>query len=234
MLPGWMYIFHVPQVGKRDLMTLHTVLTDPLTEVRDILGNNTMIHRFQLDVKGSTLTSLPPILPASFDSSSCSDVSVKRGFASVGCQGFSASDNQQSESFSEKGQAPSNADFVNKLSLKDDDIHANIVNKVKGQAPNADLVNKLSLKEDEVHSNIVHNLYQVNQVVNQVNVQDVPSSQEDDHLYTEEAIDYFLKLAKEEVNVQDVPSLASMEQMNRSSQVIRFFKGHSMVKDNET
>ena len=67
MLPGWMYIFHVPQVGKRDLMTLHTVVTDPLTEVRDILGNNTMIHRFQLDVKGSTLTSLPLILPASFD-----------------------------------------------------------------------------------------------------------------------------------------------------------------------
>ena len=45
---------------------------------------------------------------------------------------------------------------MNKLSLKDDDIHANIVNKVKGQAPNADLVNKLSLKEDEVHSNIVN------------------------------------------------------------------------------
>ena len=112
---------------------------------------------------------------------------------------------------------------MNKLSLKDDDIHANIVNKVKGQAPNADLVNKLSLKDqDGVHENIVHN-------VNQVNVKDVPSSQEDDHLYTEEAIDYFLKLAKEEVNVQDVPSLASMEQMNRSSQVIIFFKGHSMV-----
>ena len=143
-------------------------------------------------------------------------------------EGFSASDNQQSISFSEKGQAPSNADFVNKLSLKDDYIHANIVNKVKGQAPNADLVNKLSLKDqDGVHENIVHN-------VNQVNVKDVPSSQEDDHLYTEEAIDYFLKLAKEEVNVQDVPSLASMEQMNRRSQVIRFFKGHSMVKDNET
>ena len=45
-------------------------------------------------------------------------------------EGFSESDNQQSESFSEKGQAPSNADFVNKLSLKDDDVHANIVNKV--------------------------------------------------------------------------------------------------------
>ena len=202
MLPGWMYIFHVPQVGKRDLMTLHTVLTDPLTEVRDILGNNTMIHRFQLDVKGSTLTSLPPILPASFDSSSCSDVSVKRGFASVGCQGFSASDNQQSESFSEKGQAPSNADFVNKLSLKDDDIHANIVNKVKGQAPsNADFVNKLSLKEDEVHANIVNkvNNVKVNQVNQQseVNEDDVRSSKEDDHFSTEEAIDSFLKLAKE-------------------------------------
>ena len=50
-------------------------------------------------------------------------------------EGFSASDNQQSELFSEKGQAPSNADFVNKLSLKDDDIQANIVNIAKGHAP---------------------------------------------------------------------------------------------------
>ena len=99
-------------------------------------------------------------------------------------------------------------------------------------------MNKLSLKEDEVHANIVNqvNNVKLNKVSQQseVNQDDVCSSQEDDHLYTEEAIDYFLKLAKEEVNVQDVPSLASMEQMNRSSQVIRFFKGHSMVKDNET
>ena len=98
-------------------------------------------------------------------------------------EGFSASDYRQSKSFSEKANAPRNAEFVNKLSLKD---------------------------QDGVHKNIVHNQ------VNQVNVK-------------EEAIDYFLKLAKEEVNVQDVPSLPSMEQMKRSSQVIIFFKGHSMV-----
>ena len=33
MLPGWMYIFHVPQVGKRDLLSLCIVLMDPLAEV---------------------------------------------------------------------------------------------------------------------------------------------------------------------------------------------------------
>ena len=66
MLPGWMYIFHVPQVGKRDLVTLRTVLTDPLNAVQDILGNSTTVHRLQLDVNKYSLTCLPPLLPGIF------------------------------------------------------------------------------------------------------------------------------------------------------------------------
>ena len=125
-----MYIFHVPQVGKRDLVTVRTVLTDPLAEVQDILGNSTTVHWLQFGVKDYSLTHLPPILPASFDNSqvfsiffsfcftyllkvgaSCSEDSVKRGFASVGChtfaqveEGFISGTNniqQRSESFSE-------------------------------------------------------------------------------------------------------------------------------------
>ena len=64
-----MYIFHVPQVGKRQRVTLHTVLSDPLTEVRNILGNSTTVHRLQLGVKDSSLTRLTPLLPATFDNS---------------------------------------------------------------------------------------------------------------------------------------------------------------------
>ena len=60
---------------------------------------------------------------------------------------------------------------MNKLSLKDDDDHADIVNKVKGQAPSkADFANKLSLQEDEVHANIVNEVNNVNQVNQQSEV----------------------------------------------------------------
>ena len=64
-----MYIFLGPQVGKQDLMTICTVLYDPLTEVLDILGNSTTVHRLQLGVKDYSLTCLPPFLTASFDNS---------------------------------------------------------------------------------------------------------------------------------------------------------------------
>ena len=75
MLPGWMYIFHVPQVGKRDLVTLRTVLTDPLNAVQDILGNSTTVHRLQLDVNDFSLTRLQPLLPASFHNSQVFSIS---------------------------------------------------------------------------------------------------------------------------------------------------------------
>ena len=120
--------------------------------------------------------------------------SVKRGFASVGCQTFtqvkegfiSALDNQQSKSFSEKGHAPTNEDFVNNLSLKEDEVHEDIVNKVKW----VNKVNQVSLEEDDVH------IYK-GQSPSNLDCLNKCLSKEDHHLYTEEAINSFLKLAKE-------------------------------------
>ena len=75
-------------------------------------------------------------------------------------EGFSASDYRRSKSFSEKANAPINAEFVNKLSLKDQDgVHENIVHNQVNQV----IVSKLSLQEDEAHENIVNNCYQVNE-----------------------------------------------------------------------
>ena len=77
-------------------------------------------------------------------------------------EGFSASDYRQSKSFSEKANAPRNAEFVSKLSLKEDGVHENIVHNL--YQVNQVIVSKLSLQEDEAHENIVNNCYQVNQV----------------------------------------------------------------------
>ena len=65
MYPGYMYVFHGPQTD-RDRVTFRTVESNPITEVKDILGKTGTVFRLQLiweGVEESYLNLLPTLVP---------------------------------------------------------------------------------------------------------------------------------------------------------------------------
>ena len=72
MYPGYWYVFHAQQPGKRDRVTFKTVESIPTDEIQKIMGNKNTVYRIKLlweGVEEHVFHRLPPLIPEVFKES---------------------------------------------------------------------------------------------------------------------------------------------------------------------
>ena len=65
MYPGYLYVLHASQPGKLKRVTFHTVESEPITEIQNVMGKTSTVYRVQLLIEGveeRVLNPLPPLL----------------------------------------------------------------------------------------------------------------------------------------------------------------------------